>query len=80
MASDTNVAPPTLPPPLMGDPLLGIEQIAQWVGVAQRTIRREIARSNFPPPDARIGRLLRWKMTTLALWLENQAPGGRNGK
>lgn len=51
--------------------LLTIQDVCKILKVSQRTIRGRIADGTFCPA-IRIGRLLRWKDTTLQDWLEQQ--------
>ena len=56
-----NAAPPTAL-------LLSVKQVAEALGVGERTIWRLSATGQLPEP-IRIGRLRRWRRSTLEAWL-----------
>ena len=50
------------------DPLLGIRQVGDWLGVSPSTIRRKVALGTFPAPIL-IGRQLRWRTSTIERYI-----------
>jgi len=56
------------------DPLLSISTLAQHLDVSPKTVRRWVGVGHFPSPDHRIpGGRMRWRQSTLELWLERTA-------
>jgi len=67
---------------LVGDPrgshsltaperLLKLKEIADIVGVDQRTLHCRIASGGFPPADLRSGcRIVRWRASTVQFWID----------
>jgi len=62
--------PPVYLPPSV-ECLLDNEQVALALGCSDRMLRKEIAAGRFPPPDASIGTLRRWKSATVNAWIRN---------
>ncbi len=55
--------------------LLTVEQVAKRLSVSARTVWRMLARGTLPQPIRYSRKLVRWKSTDLAAWLEQQSPG-----
>jgi excisionase family DNA binding protein len=56
------------------EPLITVTDLARLLVCDRRTIERLRAAGKLPPPDLKIGRLPRWKRSTIELWIER---GGR---
>ena len=61
--------------------LLSTRRLCQLIDTGDRNLRRLIACGRFPRWDAKVGRGLRWKKSTVARWLAEQTNGNgaRNG-
>ncbi len=55
--------------------LLSVQQVAKCLAVSVRTVWRMLARGNLPQPIRYSRRLVRWRSSDLATWLEEQSPG-----
>jgi predicted DNA-binding transcriptional regulator AlpA len=54
--------------------LLRIDDIAEMVGIARRTLFRLISQGAFPKADKAIGKKIRlWKPETVAAWIDGRA-------
>lgn len=53
------------------EPLYDRVSVAAALGCKVRTIDRMIAAGEFPKPDLRVGRLPRWRQSTIAEWIAN---------
>lgn len=61
------------PAPAALEPLFDRVSVAAALGCKARTIDRMIAAGEFPKADLRVGRLPRWRQSTVADWI---AKGG----
>lgn len=52
------------------DKLMTLAEVADRLAVSRRTLEREISGKRFPPADLRVGRLPRWKPSTVAGWID----------
>ena len=52
---------------------LSQRQIAELLGASVRTIQTWRSAGKMPPPDVRVGGVLRWRRETVELWLERSA-------
>jgi predicted DNA-binding transcriptional regulator AlpA len=59
-------------------PLLSAAEVARFIGVNARTIRRWVVEREFPLPS-RIGRMDRWTNYSIGVWLAYQHQAGRVG-
>jgi len=59
--------------------LLSVQQVADCLAVSVRTVWRMLARGNLPQPIRYSRRLVRWRSSDLAAWLEQLSPGETNG-
>ena len=61
------------PGPIKGGPVdrltYRLAEVADLLGVSQRTIERERAAGRFPRPDCRIGKAPLWTRETLTRWI-----------
>ena len=58
------------------DPLIGIRQVGDWLGISPSTIRRLVASGAFPAPIL-IGQQLRWRTSTIERYVaECEAQAG----
>ena len=67
---------PKAPPlPFRERGTVGIEEIAEWLGVSRTTIEKERSLGKFPAHDLSMGRRLLWNVATLVAWLEKPRKG-----
>jgi excisionase family DNA binding protein len=52
--------------------LLNYEEAAQFLGVATKTLQAWCERSTYNVPHIRLGRLIRFRPSSLARWLESR--------
>ena len=57
------------------DRLLSAASVCQLLDTRDRTLRRWISDGRFPKADRTIGRALRWKMSTVRAWIEDDSNG-----
>ncbi len=62
--------------PVTEDRLLSVEDLAELLGVPQKSIYVWRAKGE-GPPAARIGRYLRWRRVDVDRWVEQQLATGR---
>jgi predicted DNA-binding transcriptional regulator AlpA len=55
------------------EPLLSIVDLTTILNVGRRTLERMLASGEFPSADLRIGKMPRWRQSTVADWI---AKGG----
>jgi len=67
------LTPPTIRPAPALEPLLSMNDVAEALNCARRTLEAMRAGGRFPRPDAMIGRSPRWKPETIRAWI---AQGG----
>ena len=56
--------------------LLTLNDLAVALSCSRRALERLRSAGKLPPPDARIGRLVRWKPMTIRRWIDAGAKGG----
>ena len=56
----------------MTDRLLKIDEVCDWLSMAQPTIWRWVAQGTFPAP-LKLGRSSRWQQSSIKDWLDQQA-------
>jgi hypothetical protein len=56
------------------EPLLGIDDLATAFSCGRRLVERMRAAGKLPPADLRIGKMPRWRASTIRRWIEG---GGR---
>jgi predicted DNA-binding transcriptional regulator AlpA len=54
------------------EPLATTADAAAIAAVSERHLRRLIELGRFPAPDKRVGRGLRWRVSTLRAWVESK--------
>lgn len=52
------------------DRLLSAKSVCALLDCSDRCLRRWMSNGKFPPPDGRIGRSLRWKVSTVQKFFE----------
>ena len=52
---------------------VGTKDVTTALGTSDRNLRRLIQAGKFPKPDLRLGRMLKWKVTTIEAFLEGGA-------
>lgn len=52
--------------------LLSLAGIADFFNVGKRSVQRWRAQSDFPSPDFVRGKILRWKISTLEIWVNQR--------
>lgn len=62
-----------------GEPLVMLKQaeIADLFKIGRRTLWRWISTGQFPPPDLREGRVVRWSAATVAAWADGRKPNAK---
>ena len=50
--------------------MIGIEELAEYIGIRPQTIRNKINLGTFPIPTRKIGRLLKWDRTDVERYLD----------
>ncbi|AMV38781.1 helix-turn-helix transcriptional regulator [Planctomyces sp. SH-PL62] len=55
------------------EPPLSIDDLAAALACSRRLVERMRAAGKMPPPDLRVGKMPRWKRSTLVRWI---AEGG----
>lgn len=50
--------------------MIGIEELADYIGIRPQTIRNKINLGTFPIPTRKIGRLLKWDRTDVDRYLD----------
>jgi len=50
--------------------MIGIEELAEYIGIRPQTIRNKINLGTFPIPTRKIGRLLKWDRTDVDRYLD----------
>ena len=49
--------------------MLGIDDMVEFLNCSRRCVERLRAAGKFPKPDIKIGRMPRWKPTTIRAWI-----------
>lgn len=57
--------------PQVHDRMLSIDDVSRWLGVSNSTTRR-LVRVGDLPPSVRVGRLRRWRRSTLENWAKDR--------
>lgn len=52
------------------EPLLKLNDLPPILGACRRTIERMRSSGRFPKPDLTIGRMPRWKVSTIRTWID----------
>ena len=55
----------TMTPESAVDPLLASDRVCWLLDVSDRWLRRRLSAGQFPPPDAKLGRSMRWRRSTI---------------
>ncbi len=58
--------------------MLDAKAIADLLGIGVRTLWRWISSNQFPAPDLRKGRVIRWRLSTVQSWIEQGFVDERN--
>lgn len=74
MAKRITTVESPLPPPDL-ESMIDLAGIARVFGVGRRTVERWRAGGMLPPPDLAVGRVKRWRPSTVARWLEERTLG-----
>jgi predicted DNA-binding transcriptional regulator AlpA len=67
---ESNMKPPSETLATTIAPLLKPKDLAQILGVSVRMVERLRSAGAMPQPDIFLGRLPRWKATTISAWLD----------
>lgn len=54
------------------DRLIGTRSVCSLVEVSDRQLRRLVSIGTFPKPDMKLGKSLRWKLSTITKFIEGQ--------
>jgi excisionase family DNA binding protein len=57
-------------------PLLSVDDLARTLNASRRTIERMRSAGKLPRPDLLIGKMPRWKQSTIREWLDEQSRKG----
>jgi predicted DNA-binding transcriptional regulator AlpA len=52
------------------EPLIGIDDLAVLLNCCRRLVERMRSAGKIPKPDIKIGKMPRWKATTIRAWIE----------
>jgi predicted DNA-binding transcriptional regulator AlpA len=52
------------------EPLLKLDDLPEILGVCRRTVERMRSGGRFPKPDLTLGRMPRWKPSTIRTWID----------
>ena len=52
--------------------MIPISEASKMLKIGVRTLWRWSSSGKFPEPDLKIGKVVRWKRTTIAEWINNQ--------
>lgn len=61
------------------DGLLSSRSVCGLLDTSDRNLRRLVASGEFPPPDRRLGRGLRWKCSTVQVFLNENGSCSEKG-
>jgi len=61
--------------PAGADTLLNATDVAEVVAVGKRTLYRWVSVGTFPPPDLRVGGVIRWRSSTVQNWIDTHTAG-----
>lgn len=53
------------------EPLISTRRLRELLDVSDRRLRTLRAAGKLPPVDARLGKALRWKASTIRAWMES---------
>lgn len=67
-----------VPPEVLMEPLLTLEQLAATLGLSVQTLYNRRARGESLPPCVKLGNRLRFFQTDVRAWLDAQRDGGGN--
>ena len=62
-------------PDLLNDPFIGMPFIARDRGITDRGLRKQIARGDFPAPDANLNGRNLWRRSSYLTWKEEVLAG-----
>lgn len=51
--------------------MLSLDDVAQLLGIAKRTLHTWRASGELPKPDLKIGKTVRWRRTTIENWISS---------
>lgn len=63
------------PPPVRDDPLWSARKVREFLDVSDKWLRRRLSCGRFPLPDARFGRAMRWRRSTIEHFINGCAFG-----
>jgi predicted DNA-binding transcriptional regulator AlpA len=69
MSADASPKRPSNPPVGL-EPLFSIDDVARTLSISRRGVERLRSSGKFPPPDLLVGKLPRWKPSTIRGWIE----------
>lgn len=56
----------------MLEPLLSVKEVCAYLGVSRRTFQTWRSGNKLPCPDLRVGRTIRYKVSTLRAWVDRR--------
>lgn len=61
----TRATTATAPPVPVDDPLWSARKVREFLDTSDKWLRRRLSCGRFPVPDARFGRAMRWRRSTI---------------
>ncbi len=57
--------------------MMSLNDLAEWLGVAKRTLQTWRSAGTLPEPDLAVGKTVRWRLGTIETWMaERRAARG----
>ena len=60
-------------------PMLTLDDVAATLAISRRTAERLKSAGGLPRPDLHVGRMPRWKPSTIDKWIDGEAAGVAKG-
>ena len=61
---------------VLGDAMIGMADISRYAGVIYRTVQDWRQKGILPPPDFAIGKVVRWRPSTIYAFVNGRSAGG----
>lgn len=62
--------PKDTPPAARSERLVSPEEFATYLAIGRRTFQTWRGVGKLPPPDLSLGKIIRWRWTTIEAWME----------
>ena len=80
MTTKNPTVPAPMPPrPALVSPLVDAAQLATYLGISARSLRRLVAAGGCPKP-VRLGGAIRWNLRVIEQWIRNGCPTCSRGR